>query len=116
MDSEGVQRTSATYDRAMARMSQGTKRPLDTAKEVAKAMSAATVKEASEVHHVMQVCRAFERGRCVKHHEISLPVGDPRRCSEEHDKPKSEVRCCSIASTLTAPTLDPGRTCWACGV
>ena len=20
------------------------------------------------------------------------------------------------ASTLTAPTLDPGRTCWACGV
>ena len=32
--------------------------------------------------------------------EAGLPVGDPRRCYEEHDKPKSEVRCCS--------TLAPG--------
>ena len=96
MDSEGVQRTSATYDRAMARMSQGTKRPLDTAKEVAKANSAATASAAFDLHHVIQVCRAFERGRCVKHHETSLPVGDPRRCCEQHDKPKSEIKCCSI--------------------
>ena len=93
MDSQGVQRTSPLYDRAMA---QGTKRPIDSAKEAAEAKSAAGIATASEMHHCIQVCRAFERGRCVKHHEIGLPVGDPRRCSEEHDKPKSEIKCCSI--------------------
>ena len=99
MDSQGVQRTSAFYDRAMAQAVfglQGTKRPIDTDKEEAKAKSAASIAAAYEMHHCVQVCRAFERGRCVKHHEASLLVGDPRRCSEEHDKPKSEIKCCSI--------------------
>ena len=45
-----------------------------------------------------QVCRAFLRGRCVKVkvNDSTLLIGDPKRCSETHDKPKSEIKCCSI--------------------
>ena len=76
-------------------MAQGTKRPLETSKEEANAKSAAGIAASYEMHHCIQVCRAFVRGRCVKHHEASLPVGDPRRCYEQHDKPKGEIKCCS---------------------
>ena len=95
MDSDGEQQQSAIYHRAVAMMSRGAKRALDTDKEEVRAKSAEAIKNLSDIHAAVQVCRAFERGRCVKYHDAQLPVGDPRRCSEEHDKPKSEIKCCS---------------------
>ena len=38
------------------------------------------------------------RGRCLKSNDVNLPAGDPTRCMEAHDKPKGEVKCCSILS------------------
>ena len=96
MGSDGEQQQSAVYHRAIAMMSRGEKRrALDTGQEEVRAKSAAAIKEVSDIYSTMQVCRAFERGRCVKYHDARLPVGDPRRCAEWHDKSKSEIKCCS---------------------
>jgi hypothetical protein len=95
MDSDGERQQSAIYHQAIAKMSRGAKRALDTDKEDVRAKSAEAVKDLLDIHATMQVCRAFERGRCVKYHDARLPVGDPRRCAEEHDRPKSEIKCCS---------------------
>ena len=40
----------------------------------------------------VQTCRAFVRGRCLK----TNIEADPLKCTEAHDKPKSEVTCCSM--------------------
>ena len=40
------------------------------------------------------------RGRCLKSNDASLSPSDPMRCREYHDRPKGEIKCCSI--------LDPG--------
>ena len=53
------------------------------------------------MNNAIQVCRAFERGRCIKYHDNSLPIGHPRRCTETHDRDKSTIECCSI--------LEPGH-------
>ena len=84
------------------RTAHGTKRALDASKEEDndKLKSASGIAASYEMHHCVQNCRAFERGRCIKHHDISLPVGDPRRCFEQHDRPKNQIKCCS--------TLVPG--------
>ena len=56
------------------------------------ANSAASVLASFELHDCAQVCRAFTRGRCLK----SNDPNDLTRCREYHDKPKGEVKCCSI--------------------
>ena len=42
------------------------------------------------------MCRAFIRGRCLKSNDVTLPAGDPMRCTETDDKPKNEIMCCSV--------------------
>ena len=54
--------------------------------------SAASILASFELHDCTQVCRAFARGRCLK----SNDPNDPMRCREHHDRPKGEVKCCSI--------------------
>ena len=56
------------------------------------ASSAASIFASFEMHDCAQVCRAFARGRCLKSNDPS----DPTRCREHHDRPKGEVKCCSI--------------------
>ena len=58
--------------------------------------SAIGIATSLELHSCTQVCRAFFRGRCLKDNDTTRPVGDPMRYSETHDKPKGEVKCCSI--------------------
>ena len=40
--------------------------------------------------------RAFVRGRCLKSNDTSLSPSDPMLCREMHDRPKGEVKCCSV--------------------
>ena len=104
MDSEGKVQKTEYHARSMVqeskRTAHGTKRALDASKEEAKLKSASGIAAHYEMHSCVQNCRAFERGRCIKHHDSSLPVGDPRRCFEQHDRPKNQIKCCS--------TLVPG--------
>ena len=104
MDSEGKVQMTEYHARSMVqearRTAHGTKRALDASKEEAKMKSASGIAAHYEMHSCVQNCRAFERGRCIKHHDSSLPAGDPRRCFEQHDKPKNQIKCCS--------TLVPG--------
>ena len=49
-----------------------------------------TVKSKFEMNDV-QACRAFVCGRCLK-----TVLDDDPKCREGHDRPKSEVLCCSM--------------------
>ena len=49
------------------RTAHGTKRALDASKEEAKLKSASGIAAHYEMHSCVQNCRAFERGRCIKH-------------------------------------------------
>ena len=50
----------------------------------------AAVRSKFEMHDV-HACRAFVRGRCLK-----TVLDDDPKCREGHDRPKSEVICCSM--------------------
>ena len=95
MDSTGEIKQTRVYAQFKER---GSKRPLDATKAAASEKSAACILATFEVRACTQVCRAFIRGRCLKSNDVNLPVGDPMRCLEAHDKPKGEVKCCSILS------------------
>jgi hypothetical protein len=88
----------------------GGKRSLDETKEQAKAVAAAGIEGSFDVHNAVQVCRAFERGRCIKYHDNSLPIGHPRRCMETHDREKSTIECCSLLEPRRGQTRDCQRT------
>ena len=86
----------------------GTKRAVDLAKEQASAESVAGVEASFTLTHCMQTCRAFQAGRCVKYHDDNLPHGHPRKCSETHDMPKKQIKCCSILSFQERSTTRRG--------
>ena len=101
MDSEGTIQMTEHHARSMVqearRTAHGTKRALDASKQEAKMKVGRGYRGPHyEMHSCVQVSRAFERGRCIKHHDSSLQAGDPRRCFEQHDKPKNQIKCCSI--------------------
>ena len=98
MDSTGEMKQSRIFAQLTGRGSN--KRPLDDAKAAASEKSAACILATFEVRACTQVCRAFIRGRCLKSNDRNLPVGDPMRCLEAHDKPKGEVKCCSMYPLL----------------
>ena len=91
-----MQQTSV-YARFKERSGRSSKRPLeDDAKVALSESSAASISATFELHACAQACRSFVRGRCLKSNDVNLPPGDPTRCMEAHDKPKGEVKCCSI--------------------
>ena len=95
MDSTGAMKQSRIFAQITGR---GPKRPLDDTQAAASEKSAIGIATSLELHSCTQVCRAFFRGRCLKDNDTTRPIGDPMRYSETHDKPKGEVKCCSILS------------------
>ena len=88
-------RNSAQYtSRAPKHPREDDERSVSRAEKAGKATT--TITAAFEISNCLQVCRTFIRGRCIKSNDTTLAVGDPRRCTEMHDKPKSEIKCCSI--------------------
>ena len=98
MDSNGVTQPSGNWAQKQGRVA---KRGVDETKKQAGVLAAAGVQGSFDLSNTIQICRAFERGRCIKYHGPELAIGHPRRCMEPHDRDKKTIDCCSI--------LEPGH-------